>query len=350
VRGGGEAGGEPRVALDVRALAVPALAERGIGRYVRCLLDALEAAGRPVVALGRERPLPRPTAPARFAEALEHVLLARDVRAAGARVLHSPSIDWLSLRPGAPLVVTLHDLVPLKRPAEYLRTGLKHRLRYAAVRRAARVIVPARAVAADAEELLGVAPERIAVVPEAPAPAFAPVEDPRAALQRLTLPEEFLLWVGGLDPPDPRKGLDALAAAVRDGDGPPLVLAGRASAEAERLAAPGRVALAGRVSDAELAALYTAAAALVLPSEDEGFGLPAVEALACGTPVAAYATGALPETLAGARGVALVAPGDPTELLAAAARLAGTPAAPPPRTWADVARETWAVYEAAAGR
>lgn len=352
---GGGTGAAPqgglRVAVDARALAHPALAERGIGRYVRCLLDALAADGRPVAPLGAPggRPLRRPPAPERFAEALEHVVLARDVRAAGADVLHSPSIDWLSLRPGAPLVVTLHDLVPLKRPGEYLRTGLKHRLRYAAARRAARAIVPAEAVARDAERLLGMPRERIAVVREAPAPAFRPVADPRAALASLDLPEGgFLLWVGGLDPPDPRKGLDALCAAVRDCDGPPLVLAGRASAEAERLTAPGRVTLAGRVPDAELAALYSAAAALVLPSDDEGFGLTAVEALACGTPVAAYAAGALPETLAGARGVALVEPGDVDGLLAAAARLAGTTAAAPPRTWADVARETWAVYEAAA--
>jgi hypothetical protein len=58
-------------------------------------------------------------------------------------------------------VVTLHDLVPLKQPARYLRTGLKHRLRYRAVGRAARVIVPSRAVAADAERLLGLSPERV---------------------------------------------------------------------------------------------------------------------------------------------------------------------------------------------
>lgn len=339
-----------RAVLDARALGDPALAERGIGRYVRCLLDALAACGYGVTPL---RAVPRPSAPARFAEALEHLLLARDVRRLGADVLHSPSVDLASLRPGAPLVVTLHDLVPLKRPERYLRTGLKHRLRYAAVRRATRVVVPSRAVAGDAERLLGLDPASVRVVPEAPAPAFHPVPDARARLERLDLPERFLLWVGGLDPPDPRKGVEALAAAVRRRGGLPLVLAGRAGPGAEALAEPGRVLLAGRLPDAELAALYTAADAFVFPSEDEGYGLPPVESLACGTPVAAFAAAALVETLDGAPGARLVEPGDMDALLDAAEALAGTRAERPSRTWADVARETWAVYgeaEAAASR
>lgn len=330
-----------RVLLDARALADPALAERGIGRYVRSLLDALTDGGYDVVPLAEAR---RPPAPERVAEALEHLLLARDARRAGADVVHAPSIDRVSLRPGAPLAVTLHDLVPLKQPERYLRTGLKHRLRYAAVKRAVRVIVPSRAVAGDAERLLGLGPDRVRVVPEAPAPCFRPVEDPRSRLGRLELPERFLLWVGGLDPPDPRKGVEALAAAVARGDGPPLVLAGRTGPEAQALAVDGRVLLAGRVSDEELAALYTAADALVLASEEEGFGLPPVEALACGTPVAAYGSGAVTETLAGEPAALLVEPGDAEALLAAAESLTGVPVEPPRRTWADVAAETWAVY------
>ena len=330
-----------RVLLDVRALADPALAERGIGRYVRSLLDALTSGGYDVVPL---HDAPRPPAPARVAEALEHVLLARDTRRAAADVVHAPSIDRVSLRPGAPLAVTLHDLVPLKHPELYLRSGLKHRLRYAAVNRAQRVIVPSLAVARDAERLLRLGPQRIRVIAEAPAACFRPLEDPRSLLERLDLPERFILWVGGLDPPDPRKAVEGLAAAVAGGNGPPLVLAGRAGQGAHALASPGRVLLAGRVTDEELAALYGAADALVFPSEDEGFGLPPVEALACGTPVAAYAGGAVGETLAGEPAARLVEPGDLQALLRAAESLTGVRAEPPRRTWADVAAETWAVY------
>ena len=335
------------VAFDARALADPGLAGGGIGRYVSCLLGALES-GRP----GRVsvlRSLPRPPTPERLREGWEHLLLGRDVQRTGAAVLHTPTVDMVSLRPGVPYVVTLHDLVPLKQPDRYLRTGLKHRLRYRAVGRATRVIVPSRAVAQDAQRLLGLGGERVDVVPEAAAPAFVPVPDPHSRLVRFDLPERYLVWVGGLDPPDPRKGIEALAKAVREGSGLPLVLAGRAGVRARELAAPGRVIVAGRLTDPELAALLTAAQALVFPSEDEGFGLPPIEALACGTPVAAYAAGSLTEILAGTAGAALVEPGDLEGLLDAAEALAGTRATAPVRRWADVAEETWAVYERAAG-
>lgn len=336
-----------RVAFDARALERPALAERGIGRYVSGLLAGLREIGKgdEVVVL---RDLARPPAPERISEGLEHLLLGRNVRRAKADVLHSPTIDLVSLLPGAPLVVTLHDLIPLKEPATYLQTGVKHRLRYAAVKRAKRVIVPSVAVALDAERLLALLPTQIVVVPEAPDPAFGRVADPRAELSRLDLPERFLLWVGGMDPPDPRKGLGPLVDAVAAGDGPPLVLAGRYSAEGAALARPGRVFLTDRVSDAELAALYCAADVLVFPSSEEGYGLPVVEALACGTPVVAYATTSLPEVVEGATGAQLVEPGDVPALLAAAERLTGVAAALPARSLADMARETWAVYEGAA--
>jgi glycosyltransferase involved in cell wall biosynthesis len=333
-----------RVAFDARLLERPRLRDSGIGRYASCLLAALRDAGAQIVEL---RSLPRPPAPERIAEGWEHLLLARDVRRADADLLHSPSIELVSLRPGAPLVVTLHDLVPLKQREQYLRTGLKHRLRWAAVRRAARVIVPSRSVAEEAIGLLALPPERVVVVPEAPAPSFRPVPEPRAALERLALPEHFLLWVGDLDPPDPRKGVAPLAEAVRTRGGVPLVLAGRAGEAARALADGTHVRLAGRLPDAELAALYSAADALVFPSGDEGFGLPPLEALACGTPVAAFAAGALPETLEGVGGAALVPPGAFEKLLDAAERLTGTRVERPDRTWGDVARDTVAAYEAA---
>lgn len=334
-----------RVAFDARVMEHPPLAERGIGRYARSLLDALETADFDVVALRRLRRLAAPT---RVAELLEHPLLARDVRRVGGDVLHSPSIDFTTTRPGVPYVVTVHDLVPLKQPERYLRTGLKHRLRYAAVKRASRLIVPTASVARDCERLLGVAPDRIDVVAEAPAPVFRPVRDPEPLLARFGLPPEFVLWVGGLDPPDPRKRVDALAAAAAAWPGPPLVLVGRISAEAASLAKPGRVLLAGRATDEELAALYSKATALLLASEEEGFGLTPMEALACGTPVAAFAIDALREQYDGSADVALVTPGDHASLLQAAERFSGHRASTPSRMWGDVARETWAVYESAA--
>jgi hypothetical protein len=207
----------------------------------------------------------------------------RDYVPSSGRTFHSPWIDGALLRPRLPEVVTLHDLVPLKRRGEYLRSGLRFRMRYLAVERAARVIVPTQAVADDACEMLDLDPSRIDVVHEAADGAFHPRGNDEVARVRSEygLPESYLLWVGGLRHPDPRKRVAALADTPRE---LPLVLVGEPSQWAHELP---DVTLTGAVDDDDLAAIYTGAHALVFPSDDEGFGLPAVEALACGSPVAA---------------------------------------------------------------
>jgi glycosyltransferase involved in cell wall biosynthesis len=139
--------------------------------------------------------------------------------------------------------------------------------------------------------------------------------------------------------PDPRKRVAAMAGAPSE---LPLVLVGEAGQWARELEG---VVLTGAVSDDDLAAIYSGARALVFPSDDEGFGLPPVEALACGTPVVACDVPALREVL-GDRAT-FVDQNDLPGLMAAAA-VATRPAPPPPDwTWADAARATWDVYEAA---
>ena len=132
------------------------------------------------------------------------------------------------------------------------------------------------------------------MIPEAPAAAMYPRPELEiaAARERYDLPEEYLLWVGGLQHPDPRKRVAALAATSRH---MPLVLVGHAQQWAHELP---DVTLTGHVTDDELAAIYSGAHALVFPSDDEGFGLPTVEALACGLPVVACDVPALREVLA----------------------------------------------------
>jgi alpha-1,3-rhamnosyl/mannosyltransferase len=303
-----------KVAFDARG----ARDARGIGRYVRCLREALAqtADGRELVEAHRPR---------------------------GADVFHSPWIDGALLRSPCAMVVTLHDLVPLKRRGEYLRTGVRFKMRYLAVRRAARLIVPTEVVAGDAVDLLDFPRERIDVIAEAAAPALRPADaDAVAAVRaRYDLPDDFLLWVGGLEHPDPRKRVAALAAAPRR---LPLVLVGRHQRWAAELP---DVHLTGHVPDADLAAIYTAAHALVFPSDDEGFGLPPVEALACGTPVAATDVPAVREVL-GDR-VTFVEAGDMAGLVAAAEAATRPAPDPPAWTWTDAARATWRTYERAAG-
>jgi len=259
-------------------------------------------------------------------------------------VFHSPWLDGAQLRCPCPMVVTLHDLVNLKRRGEYLRTGIRFRLRYLAAQHAERVIVPTHVVATDAQERLDIDPERISVIAEAAVAAMYPrsAEEIAAVRARYRLPEQYLLWVGGLLHPEPRKRVAALAAAPRR---MPLVLAGPARQWAHELP---DVTLTGQVSDDALAALYSGAHALVFPSDDEGFGLPAIEALACGTPVVACAAPALREVL-GDR-ASFVELGDIEGLLEAGAQATRPAPAPPAWTWADAARATWQTYAEASAQ
>ena len=298
-----------KVAFDSR----PAKDSRGIGRYARCLLAALTELGR------------------------GEIVEAHQPRRCD--IYHSPWLAGALLRSPVPTVVTLHDLIPLKRRGEYLRSGRRFRMRYLAVQRAVRVIVPTNAVADDAIKTLGIPAERIVVVGEAAAASFTPrpQSEINAIRGRFALPAEYLLWVGGLRSPDPRKRVAALVRARRR---LPLVLVGDAGAWAHELP---DVTLTGMVSDDELAAIYSGAHALVFPSDDEGFGLPPVEALACGTPVAACDVPAVREALDGRVPLSHV---DDLDGLVAAAEAAHRPApAPFARTWADAAEETWQVYE-----
>jgi alpha-1,3-rhamnosyl/mannosyltransferase len=300
-----------RVAFDSR----PGKDLRGIGRYTRCLLEAMRA--------------------------LELGEIIETHRPRRCELFHAPWIDGALLRSPVPMVVTLHDLIPLKRPGEYLRSGLRFKLRYLAVQRAVRVVVPSRAVADDAISMLGIPAGRIEVIPEAADATLSPRSEPEVAgaRARYGLPERYLLWVGGLRTPEPRKRVAALARVPRT---LPLVLVGEPGKWATELEG---VTLTGEVSDEDLAAIYTGAHALVFPSDDEGFGLPVVEALACGTPVAACELPAIREVV-GPR-VAL-APVEDLEELIRIAEAARRPApAPPAWSWENAARATWDVYEQA---
>jgi glycosyltransferase involved in cell wall biosynthesis len=303
-----------RVAFDSRRLDDP----HGIGRYSRCLLRALHATaddGAEIVQTHRPR---------------------------GADVFHAPWMEGAMLHSPCPMVVTLHRLTALKRRSELLRTSLRPRLRALAIQRAMRVIVPTKTLAEDALARLGVERERVVVIPEAPdAAMYGRDADQIAGVrERFGLPERYLVWVGSLQHPEPSRHVDKLAATPRE---LPLVLVGEARRWAHELP---DVTLTGPVGDEDLAAIYSGAHALVLPSEDEGFGMPAVEALACGTPVVACELPALREVLDDR--VTFVARGD-MQALVDRAQAAKRPApAPPAWSWEDAARATWQVYAQAA--
>jgi glycosyltransferase involved in cell wall biosynthesis len=268
------------------------------------------------------------------------------------------------------MVITIHDLNFLHYP-EYLdaeaRRHYNAQIRWA-VSRADAIIVDSKATQADLATLLDVAPERVAVVHLAADDRFRPMTPEQIAphLARHGLDPGYLLFVGVWDP---RKNLSGLLAALdqwrRSGDPPRLVVAGRPgwqSAEIHnQIAALGLepyVRFLERPTDEELVALYNGAVLLVMPSFYEGFGLPALEAMQCGTPVVASNRASLPEVVG--EGGVLIDPDSP-EMIATACRQ--IVADPELRrclreaglrqalhfSWTKTAAETLEVYHATAG-
>lgn len=330
----------------------------------------------------------------------------RAERGGAAGAVYHAAGGSIPIATGLPLVVTLLDLAPWELPGAYQRGAAARfgqRLRGRLLRDAAAIIVGTQAVAATARTLLRVRRDRLHVVPLAARPAFAfwhedarragapgrggpegqatPARrpDPRGERERLGLPERYVVYSGRYDA---RQDLGTLLRALADLDRagrpaglpaaepwPPRVLfAGASPGDRAALArAAGRegvgdaLAYAPRLEDDRLATLVRGARAVLLPVVSDGTGLPAIEAIACGTPVLASAVGALPE-IVGAAGI-LVEPRDPDRLASALATIitddvihgglasaARERAESTKRSWADVARETRAVYAAVARR
>jgi len=206
----------------------------------------------------------------------------------------------------APAVVTFHDLTFESNPEWYTDAQLHNALgpHRDALRRAAHFIVPSQSTKADMQRLFGTAPERIIVIPHGTPAHCRP--DPGGAQRlraRLALPERYILTVGAIQP---RKNLETLVTAVAQartgGDDLHLVIAGPRGwkneavfACIEALGVGAAVHFPGYIGEDDLSGLYTGAVALAFPSWYEGFGLPVLEAMACGCPVVCSDRGSLPE-------------------------------------------------------
>ncbi len=216
----------------------------------------------------------------------------------------------------AKVVVTMHDTLPFTHPDLVFPTlagRLAWRLKEgAAVRRADRLVTVSQASRRAISAWSGWPDRKIAVITEGPDPIFQPRGDDfraGAVLDRLAIPQDapFLLYVGGLSP---HKNLLRLVDAFAQSAPAEtrLVLTGdihdvfhthvpQIRSAIARHHLNDRVIMTGFVPDEDLVFLYSRASALVLPSLLEGFGLPAVEAMACGTPVLSSLAGSLPEVV-----------------------------------------------------
>lgn len=311
-----------RVGINTRLLsAKPGYRQTGVARYIERLSTALPAAMEAednLVLLGQ--PAPANERPAHRA-IWEQTALPRVVRRHGLDLLHGP-VNVLPVAARCAMVVTIHDLAFLRLPdvvpparRRYLAAMITM-----AVRRASRILTVSEHTKVDVVDLLGVGPDRVIVTPLGVDSRFRPIprEAKTAFFASLGLERPFILAVGTLEP---RKNLPALLrafgqiASQTDHD---LVLAGPdgwLNAEIDRtfLDLPERVRervrFAGFVADDDLPAWYSAASVMVYPSLYEGFGLPVLESMACGTPVVTSNRSSLPEIVGQA---ALT--GDPTDV------------------------------------
>ena len=352
-------------------------ARGGVPNYVLHLLDALAALDADTdyrilhSRKDRNPPLPGPNfypvacwTPSHHR--LERWALGVEVARLGLDLLHSPGfvppVGGVSRS-----VLTIHDLNFLYYP-QFL-TPESHRYYNQqiewVVRRADHILADSHATKSDLTSLLAVPSEKVSVVHLAADSTFRPLpgtEVGQVATRYGLQPGRFLLFVGTLEP---RKNLPGLLQAYRylldaEVTTAPLVLVGgkgwlydEVFERIEALHLTEGVCLLHGVPDADLPGLYNAASVLTMPSFYEGFGLPALEAMACGTPVVVAERASLPEVV-GEAGL-LVNPDDPGNIAQALARvLTEEPLRVQMRelglaqaarfTWEETARQTLAIY------
>lgn len=236
-----------------------------------------------------------------------------------------------------PSIITIHDLI-FDRYPDYMPMAWSrpyyHLLMKMSVRRAQRIVAVSRATAQDLVHFYHVKDSKVEIISEGVEPAFRPLSDPDQALSlrdRYKLENPYILTVGARRPHKNHVSLLRSFAGLAADFNHDLVFAGPADQRfpdqarelASQLGLLGRVRFLDWVPEEDLPALYNQADLVVLPSVIEGFGLPALEAMACATPVIAANNSSFPEVIANAG--LLVDPTDINSLQAAIARLLSTP-------------------------
>ena len=288
----------------------------------------------------------------------------------GGELYHATEHLLMRLR-RMPTVLTVHDLIFRRYPGHHkpLNRWYLNLTMPLYCRRATRIIAVSEQTKRDVIAAYGIPAEKITVIYEAAAPGFGlrDAETVAAARRRYRLPDRYLLSVGTIEP---RKNLGRVLTAferLRDaGQVDAFVIVGKPGwlyddffAQLEASPAKQAVLFPGWVEDADLPAIYAGASVVAFPSEFEGFGLPALEAMACGAPVVCSNTSSLPEIAGDA--ALLVDPADTDQIAHALGRVLREPdlademrrrgcAQAARFSWARAAAETARVYEQALGR
>ncbi len=294
----------------------------------------------------------------------QQVGVPKQARRYGAAILHVPGFDAPMIHP-CPVALTVHDIIGWLFPQNMppvARMYWAHWLPFS-VRFANLIIADSEATRQDLVTKLHIAEKKISVVHLGVEERFAPQDQQviAACRAKYKLPNRFILYVGTLEP---RKGIDTLieafaqlAARYTDTH---LVLAGKEGwywqPILERIrthSLENRVHVTGYVADEDLPALYSAATIFAFPSRYEGFGLPPLESMACGTPVVSSNSSSLPEVV-GEAGL-LVVPDNPAALVSQIESILANPtlhaelsskgrAQANKFTWAKTAQATLEVY------
>lgn len=341
--------------------------ERGFGRFTRSLVAALAARdqgfrytllcdrqperavpdGVAVVIAGTRQGMAAAASGAAARAGADMLTMSRAAAALGADLFFFPaSYSFYPILSRVPKLVCIHDTIPERFPDLIFPTKRNFRLwrmkTWLAKHQARRILTVSEASAADISAMLSIPRDRIDVTTEGAEAVFHPIGD-AARLQTararhgIAQGDRVLTYIGGFNRHKNVAALIAAMPAILDAvPEARLVIIGRTTgarfwdnvadlqdSARQDARASGRIGFAGELDDAEMAALLTLSDALVMPSLWEGFGLPALEAMSCGTPVLAADRGSLPEVV-GAAGL-YFDPQDRAALAAQAIRLLTEP-------------------------